>query len=88
MATHKSAEKRARGAKRRTAINAARVNRVRSYLRKLEDAIVSGDKKAAQAAFRVAEPELMRSASRGVIKKNTASRKISRLSKRIKAMSA
>jgi small subunit ribosomal protein S20 len=88
MATHKSAEKRARRAKRRTAINVSRMNRIRSKLRKVEAAIAAGDRKAAQAALRLAEPELMRGANRGLVKQNAVARRVSRLSKRIKAMSA
>jgi len=88
MANTKSAKKAARQAERRTLINKARRSRVRTYVRKVEEAIASGDKEAANEALRAAQPEIMRSASKGIIHKNTASRKISRLSARIKALSA
>lgn len=78
----------ARKIARRTEINKARRSRVRTFLRKVEEAIASGDKKNADDAFRSAQPELHRAVSRGVIKKATASRKLSRLSARIKALSA
>jgi len=88
MANTKSAKKAARQAERRTLINKARRSRVRTYVRKVEEAIASGDREAASEALRAAQPEIMRSASKGIIHKNTASRKISRLSARIKALSA
>ena len=88
MANTKSAKKAARQAERRTLINKARRSRVRTYVRKVEEAIASGDKEAAAVAFREAQPEIMRSASKGIIHRNTASRKISRLSARIKALGA
>jgi small subunit ribosomal protein S20 len=86
MANTKSAKKAARQAERRTLINKARRSRMRIYVRKVEEAIASGDKQAAAVALREAQPEIMRSASKGIIHKNTASRKISRLSARIKAL--
>ena len=61
---------------------------MRTYLRKVEEALASGDKAAAQEAFRAAQPELMRAAGKGVFHKNTASRKVSRLAKRVKALDA
>ena len=88
MANTKSAKKAARQAERRTLINKARRSRVRTYVRKVEEAIASGDKEAANEALRAAQPEIMRSASKGIIHKNTASRKISRLSARVKALGA
>jgi small subunit ribosomal protein S20 len=88
MANTPSAKKAARKIARRTEINKDRRSRVRTFLRKVEEAIASGDKDAAQTAFRAAEPELMRAVSRGVFHKNTASRKISRLSGRVKAVGA
>ena len=88
MANTKSAKKAARQAERRTLINKARRSRVRTYVRKVEEAIVSGDKEAAAVALREAQPEIMRSALKGIIHRNTASRKISRLSARIKALGA
>ena len=87
MANTKSAKKAARQTERRTLVNKARRSRMRTYLRKVEEAISSGNKDAANSALREAQPEIMRSALKGVVHKNTASRKISRLSARIKAMS-
>ena len=71
----------------RTAVNIARRSRMRTYVRKVEEAITAGDKGAAQEALRQAQPEIMRAASKGLIHKNTSARKMSRLSKRIKALS-
>ncbi len=88
MANTPSAKKAARKIARRTAINKSRRSRMRTFLRKVEEAILTGDKAAAQAAFKVAEPELARAASKGVIHRNTAARKISRLSGRVKAVGA
>jgi len=86
MANHVSAEKRARGTARRTVVNRTCTTRVRSYVKKVEAAIAAGDKAAAKAALQAAEPELMRGAQKGVLKKNTASRQVSRLAKSVKAM--
>ncbi len=86
MAQHKSAEKRIRQTKRRTEVNRARTSRMRSAVKEAETAAASGDKAAAQKALRASEPELMRAVKAGLVKKNTASRKISRLAKRIKAL--
>ncbi len=88
MANTKSAKKAARQAESRTLINKARRSRMRTYVRKVEEAIASGDKDAAAVALREAQPQIMRSALKGIIHRNTASRKISRLSARIKALSA
>ena len=88
MANTKSAKKAARQAESRTLVNKARRSRVRTYVRKVEEAIASGDKQAAAAALREAQPEIMRSAQKGIVHRNTASRKISRLSARIKALGA
>jgi small subunit ribosomal protein S20 len=88
MANTKSAKKAARQTERRTIVNKARRSRMRTYLRKVEEAIATGDKTAAGLALQAAQPEVMRTAQKGVIHKNTASRKISRLSARIKAMGA
>lgn len=88
MANHKSAEKRARQTKRRTATNNARRSRVRSFIKKVETAIAAGDQASARDALKQAQPEIARGASKGALPKNTASRKISRLSARIKAMGA
>ncbi|MBW8308565.1 MAG: 30S ribosomal protein S20 [Candidatus Paracaedibacteraceae bacterium] len=86
MANHRNAEKAARQAERRTKVNRDRVSRIRTFIRKVEEAITSGSKEAATAAVRVAEGEIMRGVSKGVIHKNTASRKVSRLAKRVKAI--
>jgi small subunit ribosomal protein S20 len=86
MANTKSAKKAIRRTATRTAINKNRRSRMRTFVRKVEEAIASGDKGAAEAALRAAEPELMRSAQKGVLHKNTASRKISRLSANVRAL--
>lgn len=86
MANHPSAEKRNRRAKRRTAINGARVSRIRTAVKKVESAIAGGDKAAATAAFQAAQPEMQRGVTKGVLHKNTVARKLSRLSHRIKAL--
>ena len=86
MAHHKSAQKRIRQTVGRTEVNRARVSRIRSFVKKVETAIESGDKVAASAALKAAEPELMRGAQAGVLHKNTASRKVSRLSARVAAL--
>jgi len=83
-----SAKKRVRTIKKRTAINHARKNRIRTYTRKVEEAIASGDKKAASAALKAAEPEIMRGVSKGVTHKNAGSRKVSRLAKRVAKLPA
>jgi small subunit ribosomal protein S20 len=88
MANTSSAKKATRKIAARTAVNKNRRSRVRTFLRKVEEAILSGDKTAAQEAFRAAQPELMRAASKGVFHKNTASRKVSRLANRVKALEA
>jgi len=87
MANTKSAKKAVRVIARKTAVNKSRRTMVRSSLRKVEDAITAGDKAQAQEAVKAAEPVMMRAVSKGVYHKNTASRKISRLNKRVKAMS-
>jgi small subunit ribosomal protein S20 len=86
MAHHTSAKKRIRGNARRAEVNTNRVSRIRTFVKRVETAITSGDKTAAQSEFRLAQPELQRGATRGVLHFNTVSRKISRLSARIKAM--
>lgn len=88
MANTASAKKATRKIARRTDVNKARRSRVRSFLRKVEEAIASGDAKLAQEALRAAQPELMRAAGRGVVHANTASRKVSRLASRVKALTA
>ena len=86
MANTRQSAKRARQNEKRFAINKARRPRIRTYLRKVEEAITSGDKEAATAALKAAQPELMRGVTKGVFHKNTASRKMSRLSARVKAL--
>jgi small subunit ribosomal protein S20 len=86
MPHHKSAEKRLRQTETRTAINRARLSRVRTFVKKVESAISSGDKEAAQSAFRVAQPEMHRATTKGVLHKNTVARKLSRLAARINGL--
>ncbi len=86
MANTPQSKKRARQNERRFAVNKARRSRIRTHLRKVEEAIASGDKDAAMAALRAAQPELMRGVSKGVFHKNTAARKMSRLSARVKSI--
>ena len=86
MASHKSAEKRIRQIAKRTAINRARMSRVRTFVKKVETAMASGDKVAARDAFQLAQPELHRATAKGVLHKNTVSRKLSRLAARINAL--
>lgn len=88
MANHKSAEKRIRQTTRRTAVNRKRESRIKSFLKKVEAAIASGDKAAANLALKEAQPQLMKGVSKGVLKLGTVSRKISRLSSRIKQLAA
>jgi small subunit ribosomal protein S20 len=86
MANSPQSKKRARQNEARFAVNKARRSRIRTFLRKVEEAIASGDKNAATEALRAAQPELMRGVSKGVFHKNTASRKMSRLASRVKAL--
>lgn len=86
MANTKSAKKATRVAARRTAVNKNRISRIRTHVRKVEEAIAAGNQSEAQAALRAAQPELMRGAQKGVLHKNTASRKVSRLAARVKAL--
>ena len=88
MANTTSAKKMTRKIAKRTAINRSRRSRMRTFLRKVEEAIASGDQATAQAALREAQPEIMRAAQKGIVHKNTASRKVSRLAHRIKTLSA
>lgn len=88
MANTSSAKKATRKIARRAAVNKNRRSRVRTYVRKVEEALASGDKTAAEAAFLAAQPKLMRAATKGVLHRNTASRKVSRLAQRLKALSA
>lgn len=87
MANTLQSKKRARQNERRYVVNKARRSRIRTYLRKVEDAIASGDHFSAIAALRAAQPELARGVTKGVVHKNTAARKMSRLSARVKALS-
>lgn len=86
MAYHKSAKKRVRRNARRTEINRSRISRIRTFVKKVEVAITSGDKPAAETALRAAQPELHRGVNKGVLHRNTAARKLSRLSARIKTL--
>jgi len=88
MANSPQAKKRARQNEKRFAVNKARRSRIRTYLRKVEEAIASGDQSAAATALREAQPELMRGVTKGILHKNTVSRKISRLSHRVKGLGA
>jgi small subunit ribosomal protein S20 len=86
MATHVSAEKRIRQTATRSAANRARLSRIRTFVKKIETAISAGDKEAARAALKDAQPELQRGAQKGVMHKNTVARRLSRLSARIKSL--
>lgn len=88
MANTTSAKKATRKIARRTEVNKTRRSRVRGFVRRVEEAIASGDQAAAAEALKAAQPELMRAATKGVVHRNTASRKVSRLAKRVKAISA
>ena len=88
MANHKSAKKRIIRNANRALINGARVSRIRTLVKKVDAAIAAGDADAAREALRAAQPELQRGVSRGVLHKNTVSRKISRLAARVKALAA
>ncbi len=84
MANTSSAKKATRKIERRTAVNTSRISRVRTFVRKVDEAIAAGDQQAAAEALKAAQPELMRAASKGVIHKKTVSRKVSRLAARVK----
>ncbi|CAM5773807.1 MULTISPECIES: 30S ribosomal protein S20 [Bosea] len=88
MANTTSAKKAMRKIARRTEVNRNRRSRMRTFLRKVEEAIASGNKAAAAEALKVAQPEIMRAAQKGVVHKNTASRKVSRLAHRIGALAS
>lgn len=88
MANTPQSKKRARQNERRYEVNKARRSRIRTFLRKVEEAIATGDAAVASAALRDAQPELMRGVTKGVLHKNTVARKMSRLSTRVKALSA
>lgn len=86
MAHHRSAKKRIRQTEKRTAVNRSRMSRIKTFVRKVEDALAKGDAETARTAFAAAEPELRRGITKGVLHLNTASRRISRLSRRVKAL--
>ncbi|HPD83429.1 MAG: 30S ribosomal protein S20 [Alphaproteobacteria bacterium] len=86
MANHASSEKRIRRNARRAVINGARRSRIRTFIKKVEAAVTSGDVNAAQDALKVAQPEIQRGVAKGILPKNTAARKISRLSAAIKKL--
>lgn len=86
MANTPQSKKRARQNERKLEVNKARRSRIRTFLKKVEEAISSGDKSAANTALKSAQPELMRGVTKGVYKKNTAARKMSRLSSRVKSL--
>lgn len=88
MANTTSAKKATRKIARKTAVNKSRRTNMRTHLRTMEEAIAAGDKAAAEAVFKTVQPVVMKSASKGIIHKNAAARKISRLSARVKAISA
>jgi small subunit ribosomal protein S20 len=86
MANTEQSKKRARQSEARYAVNKARRSRVRTFVRKVEEALAAGDAAAAEEALKNAQPELMRGVSKGIMHKNTASRKVSRLASRVKAL--
>lgn len=86
MANSPQSKKRARQNDARFAVNKARRSRIRTFIRKVEEAIASGDKAVAAAALQAAQPEMMRGVTKGVLHKNTVARKISRLAARVKAL--
>lgn len=88
MANNASAEKRIRQTKRRTAENKSRLSRIKSFVRKVEEAVAKGDGPAAAAALLAAQPELDRGVSKGVLHRNTVARKVSRLSRRVKTVAS
>jgi small subunit ribosomal protein S20 len=88
MANTPQSKKRARQSEARYAVNKARRSRIRTFLRKVEEALASGDQAAAAAALKVAQPEMARGVTKGVLHKNTVARKMSRLSSRVKALGA
>lgn len=86
MANHKSAEKRIRRNERRKVINGNRVGRIRTFVKKVFMAVDAGDKTAAESAYKVAQPEIMRGVAKGLLHKNTAARQMSRMSQKIKSL--
>ena len=88
MANSPQAKKRARTAERRAVINKNRRTRIKTFIRRVEEAITGGDQGVAAAALKAAQPEIMRGVTKGILHKSTASRKVSRLAKRVKGMAA
>ena len=88
MANTASAKKRVRQTERRTAVNRSRVSRIRTFVKKVEVALAAGNAEEAKAAFEAAQPEIMRGVTKGVMHRNTASRKVSRLARRVKVAAA
>jgi small subunit ribosomal protein S20 len=88
MANNAQSKKRARQSEARYAVNKARRSRIRTFLRKVEEALASGDQAAAADALKAAQPELARGVTKGILHKNTVARKMSRLSSRVKAIPA
>ena len=86
MPHHKSAEKRLRQTETRTVVNRSRMSRVRTFVKRVETAIETGDKEAAQSALQLAQPEMQRATTKGVMHRNTVARKLSRLATRINAL--
>lgn len=87
MAHHRSAKKRIRQTEKRTLVNRSRTSRIRGYIKKVELAVAGGDAEAAKTALSIAEPEIRRGVRKGVLKLNTASRRISRLTRRVNQLS-
>jgi small subunit ribosomal protein S20 len=88
MANTPSAKKRVRQLERKTEVNKARRSRIKTFIKKVEESILAGDSGEAKNAFKIAQPEIQRGVTKGIFHKNTASRKLSRLLKRVKAVSA
>ena len=88
MANTPSAKKRVRQLERKTEVNKARRSRIKTFIKKVEESILAGDSNEAKNAFTIAQPEIQRGVTKGIFHKNTASRKLSRLLKRVKAVSA
>jgi len=88
MANTPSAKKRVRQLERKTEVNKARRSRIKTFIKKVEESILAGDSTEAKTAFKIAQPEIQRGVTKGIFHKNTASRKLSRLLKRVKAVSA
>ena len=88
MANTPSAKKRVRQLERKTEVNKARRSRIKTFIKKVEESILAGDSSEAKNAFKIAQPEIQRGVTKGIFHKNTASRKLSRLLKRVKAISA